>query len=336
MTDAAHVPLRPWRCQTLDIRGLRYNLRKWGDDSARPILFLHGTQDSSVTFQFLVDRLKGDWLVVAPDWRGHGHSQWVNQGYWFHEFVADLAAIMDSLFPGRAVPVVGHSLGGNIASIYAGLRPGRVSHLISLDGFGPLTSLVPVDIKQILSRLLSIAESPREHASYPNVDDMAQRLMRGNARLTREMAAFLAEHSSVDDGGGGRRWLFDPTHQMALPSIHTIAEWGHVWSAIQGPVLWVSSQDRRPAAAVNVPGEMDRRAAMMPGLRRVALSGTGHNLHHDEPGRVAGLIERFVDDPSDPVFASAGDPASGHGSAESSSERKASENDASSRHSQQS
>jgi len=298
VNDAAWVVSRPSRCRTIKVRGLDYNLREWGKDGARPILFLHGTQDSSVTFQFVVEHLQGDWLVIAPDWRGHGRSQWVTQGYWFHEFVADLAAIMDTLFPGRAVPLVGHSLGGNIAGIYAGLRPQRLSHLISLDGFGPLTSLVPVDIRQILSRLLSIAESPREHASYASVEAMAARLVRGNPRLSEGKAAFLAQNSSAEDGSGGRRWLFDPSHQMSLPSIHTIAEWGHIWSGITAPVLWVASQDRRPAAAVNVEGEMERRAAMLPGVRWHVLAGTDHNLHHDEPARVAELVERFIADPA--------------------------------------
>lgn len=124
----------PSRCVSLTVRGLRYNLRKWGHEGARPILFLHGTQDSSITFQFVVDQLREDWCVVAPDWRGHGHSQWVHQGYWFHELLADLDAIMDALSPSHPVPLVGHSLGGNLAGVYAGLKPDRLTHLISLDG----------------------------------------------------------------------------------------------------------------------------------------------------------------------------------------------------------
>lgn len=298
MSDASVAAFRPSRCETIRIRGLDYNLRKWGRDGGRPVLFLHGTQDSSVTFQFVVDHLQGDWQVIVPDWRGHGHTQWVTQGYWFHEFVADLAAIMDTLFPGHAPPLVGHSLGGNIAGIYAGLRPKRLSHLVSLDGFGPLASAVPVDMRQLLSRLLSITENPREHASYANVEAIAARLMRGNPRLSAERAAFLAEHSSGPDGTGGRRWLFDPSHQASLPSLHTIDEWGHLWSGMEVPVLWVSSQDQRRGAAVNVPGEMERRAAKVPGVRRVTIAGTGHNLHHDEPARVAELIERFIADPA--------------------------------------
>ena len=285
------------RCVSLTVRGLRYNLRKWGHESARPILFLHGTQDSSITFQFVVDQLREDWCLVAPDWRGHGDCQWVRQGYWFHELLADLDAIMDAFFPSHPVPLVGHSLGGNLAGAYAGLKPDRLTHLISLDGFGPLTNLVPVDVKHILSRLLTIRTADRRHASYASLEEVAARLMRGNLRLSRPKALFLAEHLSLEDGEGSRRWRFDPSHQMTLPSLHSMAEWGRLWSGIRAPALWISSQDNRPFSATAVPGEVDRRAALMPNVTRITIPNSGHNLHHDEPARVAELIERFVADP---------------------------------------
>ena len=265
------------------------------------ILFLHGTQDSSITFQFVVEHLRDDWCVVAPDWRGHGHSQWVNQGYWLHEFVADLDVLVDAISPERAVPIVGHSLGGNIASVFAGLRPSRLSHLVSLDGFGPLVNRLPVDVKGILSGLLAIPSTNRTHTSYPSVDAMAARLVRGNRRLTDERARFLAEQSSVEDKNGGRRWLFDPSHKTSLPSLHSIAEWGRIWAEIRVPVLWVESSDNRPFAPTSVAGEMERRASLMPGVQRISIPNTGHNLHHDAPEQVARLIEQFIAR-SDDVF----------------------------------
>ena len=292
----------PSRREEVIVRGVRYSVRKWGRDSGRPILLLHGTQDSSVTFQFMVEHLAGDWNIMAPDWRGHGHSQWVMQGYWFHEFVADLDALLDGMLPDQAIPIVGHSLGGNIASAYAGLAPDRVSHLVSLDGFGPLTNRVPVDVRTILGRLLSIPKGLRDHRSYPGIDAVAERLKKGNTRLSPEQARFLAENATVDDGHGGRRWRFDPSHQMALPSLHTMEEWARVWSGIKAPALWIASEDKRPFAATSVAGELDRRSALMPGVKRVDVPNTGHNLHHDAPSLVAKLIERFIDDHADPIF----------------------------------
>ncbi|CAH1669369.1 alpha/beta fold hydrolase [Chelatococcus asaccharovorans] len=293
MFDAA-PPHIPSRCETLEIRGLRYSVRRWGRENARPILMVHGTRDSSITFQFVVDHLEGDWQVIAPDWRGHGHSDRA-QSYWLHDFVGDLAALFELLFPSRAVPLVGHSLGGNVAGIFAGLRPERISHLVSLDGFGPLVDHVPVDPVALLRRHIEARE--REGRAYPDIATMAARLRQANPRLTQGQAMLLAEHSSAEGPDGQRRWLYTGDFQRSLPSLRTIAEWGRLWAGITAPALWVMSEDTRPNAPVRFPAEIERRAALMPRLARRQIPGTSHNLHHDEPAVVAKLIEDFISRP---------------------------------------
>jgi pimeloyl-ACP methyl ester carboxylesterase len=282
------------RCESLEIRGLRYNVRRWGREDARPLLLLHGSQDSSITFQFVVDALKSDWSIAAPDWRGHGRTDWAPGRYWFHEFVADLDRLMTALFPDRPVAIVGHSLGANIGGVYAGLRPARVSQFISLDGFGPLLDAVPVDARAILEHSLA-AETGREHVAYCSVDDVAVRLTEANPRLTRERALFLAEGSTIEGADCRRRWLFDPNHRRTIPSIHAIGGWYSVWSGIEADVFWLVSSDERPHAPNNDPSIMDERAAMMKVRRRAVIPDTGHNLHHDAPEIVAASIEAFLE-----------------------------------------
>ena len=72
MTDSAYVPARVSGAGQLQVRGLTYNLRSWGDPAAPLLVCLHGHRDGSATFQFMIDALKRDWRIVAPDWRGHG------------------------------------------------------------------------------------------------------------------------------------------------------------------------------------------------------------------------------------------------------------------------
>ena len=120
----------------LPIRGLRYHVRTWGDPSSPKLFLLHGWMDVAASFQFLVDELEKDWYVLAPDWRGYGLTEWPQDGYWFADYVGDLDALVEALSPSEPVNLVGHSLGGNVAGMYAGLRPSRVRRLISLEGFG--------------------------------------------------------------------------------------------------------------------------------------------------------------------------------------------------------
>ncbi len=285
-------PKRMARLRQLSLGRIGYSLRVWGDETARPILMLHGTQDCSATFQFVVDHLSPDWQVIAPDWRGHGFSDRADS-YWFHDFVGDLSLLVDVLFAGRPVPVIGHSLGGNIAGIYAGLRPDRVSRLVSLDGFGPLVDHVPVDPLALFRSFLDTRE-PQAPRRYPDLEAMAARLVKANPALDLARARWLAQESSAELPGVGRRWLFVDGYRRSLPSLRNTAEWHKIWNQITAPVLWVESGNNWPNAPINHPEELDRRAAQLSNLRRVKLAGTHHNLHHDAPERVAREIEAFL------------------------------------------
>ena len=84
----------PSTTECIEIRGLRYNVRQWGPADAPPVFLLHGWMDASATFQFVVDALRQDWHVIAPDWRGYGASEWLGRPYWFPDYYADLDALL--------------------------------------------------------------------------------------------------------------------------------------------------------------------------------------------------------------------------------------------------
>src|ERR1700730_13342835 len=114
--------MRPSASLAVAIRGLDYHIRSWGEANAPKLFMLHGWMDVGASFQFLVDALKGGWQVIAPDWRGFGQSEGGADGYWFLDYIADLEALLDRFSPGEPARVVGHSLGGNVVCLFAGLR----------------------------------------------------------------------------------------------------------------------------------------------------------------------------------------------------------------------
>ena len=107
------------------MRGLRYHVRRWPPPRGAPkIVLLHGWMDVSASFQFLVDALRGEWDVYAPDWRGYGLTEWGrSDSYWFPDYLADLDRLLEGSQANSPVNLVGHSLGGNVAALYAGMRP---------------------------------------------------------------------------------------------------------------------------------------------------------------------------------------------------------------------
>jgi pimeloyl-ACP methyl ester carboxylesterase len=78
-----------------------------------------------------------EWHVIAPDWRGFGLTERAPaQSYWFPDYLADLDAILDHYAGEEPINLLGHSMGGNVVSLYAGVRPQRIKRLVNLEGIG--------------------------------------------------------------------------------------------------------------------------------------------------------------------------------------------------------
>src|SRR5262252_9263504 len=87
--------MKPSQSHILQIRGLRYHVRTWGDARDPKLILLHGWMDVSASFQFLVDALRRDWYVIAPDWRGFGQTEWAkSDSYWYPDYFADLERLL--------------------------------------------------------------------------------------------------------------------------------------------------------------------------------------------------------------------------------------------------
>ena len=278
----------------LPIRGLRYHVRRWGDPGARPLLLLHGARDCGATFQFMVDALASSWTIVAPDWRGHGLSDRAFGSYWVHDFLADLDALMDVIFPGQAVDVIAHSMGGNVGSLYFAVRPERVKRFVALDAAGPMARRLPVEPFRLLNDWLGVARAGDVPSGYVSLAEVALRLRKANRRLTAEQADILAATSTAQGPDGRYRWLFDPAMKYSLPTLHSIEEWRDVWSHLKAPFLWIGSTDLRPEAPSFDEETISQRRAFLPHAEFVRLDDTGHNLHHDRPADVAAIAEAFL------------------------------------------
>lgn len=292
LPSTAYRPRRASSGTTLPVRDLALHLRSWGEADAPPLVLLHGSRDASATFQFVVDALRRDWRILAPDWRGHGLSGWSAGGYAFADYLADLDHVLGVLFPGRAVPLVGHSLGGNVALVYAGLRPERVRCLVSLDAFG-VPDRPAQEAPAQLRRWLDAWRRPASDPAYPSIEAMAERLVRANPRLDPSRARFLAAHLGREDGDGRFRWRFDPRHRAPFAALHRRAEWAACLAEVRAPVLYIGAESVFPAFEAE-PGGFAARRAQLPSGDLVRLRDTGHNVHHDAPEAVAGLIESFV------------------------------------------
>jgi pimeloyl-ACP methyl ester carboxylesterase len=123
---------------------------------------------------------------------------------------------------------------------------------------------------------------------------MAKALQRANPRLTEDKALYLAANSARASHPEGYTWLFDSTTRRSIPTFHSLDEWIACWKRIEAPTLWVASSDPL-VGSVRADTHAFQYVLEHIGLDRlVIMPNTGHNLHHDAPGPLAGLIERFL------------------------------------------
>ncbi|MCC6071409.1 alpha/beta fold hydrolase [Massilia sp. GCM10020059] len=290
--------MKPSRSEFLTIRGLRSHIRHWGREGAPKLFMVHGWMDVSASFQFVVDCLQQDWHVIAPDWRGFGLSQRTQSDtYWFADYVADLDAILDHYAPGEAVNLLGHSMGGNVVNIYAGVRPGRVRRLINLEGFG-LPATKPEDSPKRYAKWLDELREPPVLKSYPSRQAVAARLQKTNPRLPDERADFLSQHWSAPNEAGEWEILGDPQHKKPSPLLYHVEEVLACSRAITAPVMWVEAEDTNMwqwmGPKEQARAEVDRRLSHLANVTAHMMPDAGHMLHHDQPELLARMIEDFV------------------------------------------
>jgi pimeloyl-ACP methyl ester carboxylesterase len=289
--------MTPSTSLAVDVRGLRYHVRAWGPEAAPKLLLLHGWMDVSASFQFLVDAMSPTWRVLAPDWRGFGLSQWPQDGYWFIDYIADLDALVEWASPDAPANVAGHSLGANVAMMYAGLRPARVRRVAALDGFG-VPAQAPDRAPEKLTRWLDALRDNLGFAPYRSLDAVADRLQKNNARLPRDKALFLAGHWAQLRPDGTAALRADPKHKLPFPATFRMDEMFAVWQRITAPVLWLAAEHSNIpnwlSGGADPATEVARRFARVRGGSLVTIRDAGHMLHHDQPEAVARALEAFL------------------------------------------
>jgi pimeloyl-ACP methyl ester carboxylesterase len=296
-------PRHPARSETCAIRNLQQHLLHWGDDvpvrdDQPSVVMLHGWMDVAASFQFVVDA----WLdqqgrhIVALDWRGFGQTRGAaTDSYWFPDYLADLDAVLDLLSPGQAVDLIGHSMGGNVAMSYAGVRPKRVRRLINLEGFG-LPGAPAEQAPKRMAQWLDQLRTPQSLKPYASVDAVAQRLMQNNPRIPADQAHWLAEHWAAPSTDGQWHIQADPAHKRPNPIAYRVDEILAHWAAIQAPTLVVEAEqtDVFKYWPNYTMATFHERLAVVPQVERVVMPNCGHMLHHDQPAALAELIRSFL------------------------------------------
>ena len=290
------------------IRGHNYHVLTWGTPHASkpPLVMVHGWMDVGASFQFVVDALQQDRYVVAPDWRGFGLTTGpATDNYWFPDYLADLDFLLDYVSPDAPVDLLGHSMGGNVAMVYAGSRPERIRKLINLEGFGmPETApaQAPGRYAKWMDALKSHAKGDNALRPYVNVAGVARRLMKTNPRLSQDKADWLAQHWAAprQQPDGSTQWeiLGDAAHKIINAQLYRLEEVLACYARITAPLLSVVASDDSLTGWYKgsyTMAQFEERLKSVPNVQQARIEDAAHMLHHDQPHVLSRLIEGFLE-----------------------------------------
>lgn len=305
MMTGMYQVLKNSTSQFVPIRNLQYHVRTWGTRKAGqlPLVMVHGWMDVSASFQFVVDALKEDRYIVAPDWRGYGKTVVPNtDNYWIPDYLADLDFLLDWLETDdcKQVDLLGHSLGGNVVMLYAGIKPERIHRLINLEGFGmPRTKPESASKRyaQWMNDLKKMNKGELNLTAYESADGVARRLMKTNKRLPEDKAQWLARHWAAENANGKWEILGDAAHKVVNANLYQVDEALGLYAQITAPTLAVEAADNEMDkwwGGKYSLAEYHERLKSVPNCRIEAIAEAGHMMHHDQPEVLAQMIEEFL------------------------------------------
>lgn len=267
---------------------LRLAVSSLGAPEGPPVLALHGWRDNAATFAPLAALLP-QWRIHAIDLAGHGRSGWRHHegGYSIWSYLDDVLAVADALALSRFT-LLGHSMGGAVACLFAALYPERCERLVLLDSVGPLATApedAPGQLRRALDQLRS--KKARFKRRYASWDEAVQ--ARADKGLGFAAASLLGERSIRQDAQGFY-WSTDPRLALPNPVSLTEAQIEAFMRKIACPTLLVAA----PEFWESRQQMFERRCTYIAGLQVETLPGHHHQHLEGQVEAVAQHCRRFL------------------------------------------
>jgi esterase len=178
--------------------GLNLHYLDWGNPSATPMVLLHGLCGNAHYWDFFAQDMKNDYHVLSLDQRGQGDSSWA-ENYGPRDYVLDLEAFVSTLGL-ESILLIGHSMGGINAIIYAARHPDQVSRLVIVD-IGP--EIAAAGIERMKN------EQANEPDSFSSEREALSYMKQLEPRHSEAFAQHQARHALKRDDKGRLTFKYD-------------------------------------------------------------------------------------------------------------------------------
>lgn len=306
-----------YRDEYFENRGARLHYRRRPLEDAPALLGLHGFGDTSGTFRFLEPLLEETFDLFFLDWRGHGDSSPLREGYYHASLLfGDLATFTGEVLPERYF-LMGHSMGAAAAARFAGLFPEEIQGLILFEGFSGVVSTA-TETERLRAWAQGLRKNrPARVRTMKNIKMVRETLAMMHSRLNQEQIDFFAEEwTRPAEQGDGLVWHMDPAMRSnfsPLPFPWYLSR--ELWNQIRCPVLLFFGKETplrpgispekayggtRPTAENEAGEELNSEEALNEILGHFQdielhdLEGCGHNMHHDRPDEVMRIMNDWL------------------------------------------
>jgi pimeloyl-ACP methyl ester carboxylesterase len=271
-----------------DVNGRKISGISYGDEQGPLLLCLHGWLDNAASFQPVMPYLS-NYHVIAIDWPGHGLSdhRGADAHYYFLDWVYDMISLFRSQ-QWQAIDILGHSMGGMVASAFSAAFPEHVKSLTLIDCIGVLTSDEATTTKQLrkglLSRLTRDNKTKKYHTNLNSA--VAARVLVSD--LSTDNARLIVKRG-IEQTKAGFIWRADIRLRSTSPYRFTLAQAEQLVADINTPVqlLYGSKGMEMVTKGLKCFGPLFKN------LQVHELSG-GHHVHMEQAEQAAKLINDFI------------------------------------------
>jgi len=285
--------------------------KAWGSPTGRPILAVHGWQDNANSFDRLAPLLLSSdqsYYIVCLDLSGHGRSSHIGPGglYSAMVFILDIKYAVDYL-GWEKFTIIAHSMGGIVAVLFAGMYPGQVDTLITVDQLYPANNETkpcpglpnPFSFAEFVKNLQELQEQELHGQKVSHLQEGIIKLMRrAYDNLSEESIRLLMERgTSPTSRKGYVNLLLDQrVHRMdVLPPPYVSTKFfEEIMNNVKADLLAIigknssyPASNRQREIAVTIYSRSGRR------FKIEHLEGR-HHLHLDNAKEVAGSIMEFL------------------------------------------